>query len=74
MLLMGGLESGIIDNPDATEEEMRAEVRRAIDTYAPGGNFLPCIGSINCLYEKNEAIVIDEMNKYGAQWVKQHSN
>ncbi|MDR2420792.1 MAG: uroporphyrinogen decarboxylase (URO-D) [Oscillospiraceae bacterium] len=73
MLLMGGLESAIIDSPDATDEEIRAEVRRAIDTYAPGGHFLPCIGSINCLYEKNEAIVVDEMNKYGAEWVARHS-
>ncbi|MDR1065017.1 MAG: hypothetical protein LBL25_01440 [Oscillospiraceae bacterium] len=69
LLLMGGLESAIIDNPEATEEEIRAEVRRAIDTYGPGGHFLPCIGSINCLYEKNEVIVVDEMNKYGAEWV-----
>ncbi|MDR0915808.1 MAG: hypothetical protein LBN02_01275 [Oscillospiraceae bacterium] len=69
LLLMGGLESAIVDNPDASEEEIRAEVRRAIDTYAPGGHFLPCIGSINCLYEKNEVIAVDEMNKYGAEWV-----
>jgi hypothetical protein len=70
MLLMGGLEAAIIDNEFATEEEIRAEVRRAIDTYGPGGHFLPCIGSINCLYEKNEVIAIDEMNRYGAEWVK----
>jgi hypothetical protein len=72
MLLMGGLESAIVDNEFASEEEIRAEVRRAIDTYAPGGHFLPCIGSINCLYEKNEAIAVDEMNKYGAEWVAKH--
>jgi len=68
MMLMGGLESAIVDNEEATEDEIRAEVRRAIDTYGPGGQFLPCIGSINCLYEQNEAIAIDEMNKYGAEW------
>ena len=70
MLMMGGLESAIVDNELSTEDEIRAEVRRAIDTYGPGGNFLPCIGSINCLYPKNEEIAIDEMNKYGAEWVK----
>ncbi len=70
MLLMGGLEAAIVDNEYATEEEIRAEVRRAIDTYGPGGHFLPCIGSINCLYAKNEEIAIDEMNRYGAEWVK----
>jgi hypothetical protein len=72
LLLMGGLESAIVDNEFASEEEIRAEVRRAIDTYAPGGHFLPCIGSINCLYEKYEAIAVDVMNKYGAEWVAKH--
>lgn len=70
MMLMGGLEAAIVDNEHATEEQIRAEVRRAIDTYGPGGHFLPCIGSINCLYEKNEVIAIDEMNRYGAEWIK----
>jgi uroporphyrinogen-III decarboxylase len=70
MLLMGGLEAAIVDNEYATEEEIRAEVRRAIDTYGPGGHFLPCIASINCLYAKNEEIAIDEMNRYGAEWVR----
>jgi uroporphyrinogen-III decarboxylase len=70
MLMMGGLESAIVDSEFASEEEIRAEVRRAIDAYAPGGHFLPCIGSINCLYEKNEAIAVDEMNRYGAEWAE----
>jgi hypothetical protein len=70
MLMMGGLESAIIDDKGASEEQIRAEVRRAIDTYGPGGHFLPCIGSINCLFPENEAIVVDEMNRYGAEWVK----
>jgi hypothetical protein len=70
MLLMGGLEAAIVDNEHATEEEIRAEVRRAIDTYGPGGHFLPCIASINCLYAKNEEIAVDEMNRYGAEWIK----
>ncbi len=73
MLLMGGLDAGIVDNEFASEEEIRAEVRRAIDTYGPGGRFLPCIGSINCLYEKNEVIAVDEMNRYGAEWVKKQA-
>ena len=36
MLLMGGLQQHVIDQADATEEDIRAEVRRAIDTYGPG--------------------------------------
>ncbi|MDR0859228.1 MAG: uroporphyrinogen decarboxylase (URO-D) [Oscillospiraceae bacterium] len=72
MLMMGGIESAIVDDVNAKEEDIRAEVRRAIDTYAPGGHFLPCIGSINCLVDKNDPIVVDEMNRYGAEWLAKH--
>jgi hypothetical protein len=70
MLLMGGLEQAVIDRPDATEEEIRAEVRRTIDTYAPGGAFLPCVPSLGCINTFVDPIVIDECNRYGAQWLK----
>ena len=72
LLLMGGLDQGLIDQAegDVTEEQIRAEVRRAIDSYAPGGSFLPCIGSLECLNAWVTPIVIDECNRYGAEWVK----
>jgi hypothetical protein len=70
MLLMGGIEQGVIDRADATEDEIRGEVRRAIDAYAPGGAFLPCIGSLECINEFVTPIVIDECNSYGAEWLK----
>ncbi len=69
LLLMGGLDQGVIDQADATEEVIRAEVRRAIDTYAPGGAFLPCIGSLECLNAHVTPIAIDECNRYGAEWL-----
>ncbi len=69
LLLMGGLDQGVIDQADATEDVIRAEVRRAIDTYAPGGCFLPCIGSLECLNAHVTPIVIDECNRYGAEWL-----
>lgn len=69
MLLMGGLDQGLIDQSDVSEEAVRAEVRRAIDEYAPGGAFLPCIGSIECLNAWVTPVVIDECNKYGAEWL-----
>jgi hypothetical protein len=71
MLLMGGLDQGLIDTPDAAEAVVRAEVRRAIDTYAPGGAFLPCISSLECIHEHVTPIVIDECNRYGAEWLRQ---
>jgi hypothetical protein len=47
MLLMGGIDQTLIDHDksEVTEDVIRAEVRRAIDTYAPGGAYLPCIAS-----------------------------
>ncbi|MBP5165937.1 MAG: uroporphyrinogen decarboxylase (URO-D) [Oscillospiraceae bacterium] len=72
MLLMGGLDQGLIDQADVTEEAVRAEVRRAIDEYAPGGAFLPCIGSIECLNAWVTPIVIDECNRYGEEWLKKY--
>lgn len=70
MLLMGGLEQDLIDKEDATEEIIRGEVRRAIDTYAPGGAFLPCIPSLETINEHVTPIVIDECNRYGEEWLK----
>ena len=69
LLLMGGLDQGLIDREDVSEEEVRAEVRRAIDTYCPGGSFLPCVGSLECLNAWVTPVVIDECNRYGAEWL-----
>ena len=42
MALMGGI-GAAIDRADATEEEIRAYVRRALEEYTPGGHFIPSI-------------------------------
>jgi hypothetical protein len=72
LLLLGGIEQTLIDKSkeDVTEEVIRAEVRRAIDTYAPGGSYLPCIPSLECINTWVTPIVIDECNRYGAEWLK----
>ncbi|MBN1972619.1 MAG: hypothetical protein JW787_03200 [Sedimentisphaerales bacterium] len=70
MVLMGGLQQDVIDHADATEEDIRAEVRRAIDTYGPGGAFLPCIPSLETINAHVTPIVIDECNRYGKEWLK----
>lgn len=72
MLLLGGLDQQTIDREDATEDEIRAEVRRAIDAYAPGGAFLPCVPSLECINTHVTPIVIDECNRYGAEWLKKN--
>ena len=73
--IVGGLDmQNIIDNVSATEEQVRAEVCRCIDTDAPGGGYIMFGSSINmrnpdawsphgCL-----GAVIDECAKYGADF------
>jgi len=68
MLLLGGIDQTKFDLPNTEEALVRAEVRRAIDEYAPGGSFLPCIASIVCINQEATGIAIDEMNRYGAEW------
>ena len=69
MVLMGGIDAAIVDREDATEEEIRAEVRRACDTYAPGGHFVPCItyGFPGCIYKHVDPIISDEINRYNKE-------
>lgn len=63
ILLSGALNTqGIIEQPGALEEDIRAEVRRAIDVMAPGGGYLPLAPIID---DRARAIVIDEITKYG---------
>lgn len=39
--LKGGVNNQFIESGQATEAEIRAEARRVIDAYAPGGRYLP---------------------------------
>ena len=68
MTLMGGIDS-IIDRPDATEEEIRFQVRKALDAYAPGGHFIPSItyGLPGTLYPHVNPIMTDEIAKYNKE-------
>lgn len=61
--IMGGLNNQMMDHPDSTEEDIRAEIRRAMDAYAKKGRYIPYyIPSV----EKKWFIYMDEVNKYGA--------
>ena len=70
--MIGGIDGPKIDVADITEEKIREEVRRAIDTYCPGGKFFPSIPSGMCFREWNNNIYRDELEKYGRQWAKEH--
>lgn len=66
MIVMGGIDAAKIDFPDATEEAIRAETRRACETYVPGGCFIPAVtgggpGSIN---HHIDPIIADEIARF----------
>lgn len=66
MVLMGGIDS-VIDSADQTEEAIRAEVRRACETYAPGGHFIPslCSGLKNSgIFPLTDKFIDDEIAQY----------
>ncbi len=66
MTLMGGIDASIVDREDSTEEEIRGEVKRACETYAPGGHFIPCItyGAPGCLFPQADPLINDEIDRY----------
>ena len=66
---MGGLNQFLIDGCGGDEEVIRAEVKRCIDEYAPGGAFLPCYPSVMPLDIPSMFIAVDEMNRYGEEWL-----
>lgn len=68
MTIMGGIDS-IIDRPDSTEEEIRAEVRKVCEAFGPGGHFIPSItyGLPGSLYPHVTPIVMDEISKYNKE-------
>ncbi|MDR0817775.1 MAG: hypothetical protein LBN35_03965 [Clostridiales Family XIII bacterium] len=73
LLILGGIDQEIIDHADADEADIRAEVRRAIDAYAPAGSYLPCAASVVPVHDGILDIVVDECDKYGEIWLRSHS-
>jgi hypothetical protein len=71
---MGGIDIAKIDRSDFDEAEIRSEVRRAIDTYAPHGGFIPGVPSGAALYEGVQRIYLDEVTKYAVEYNKKYIN
>lgn len=67
LTMVGGLNNQVIDRESVDEETIRQEVRRAMDAYAMGGNYVPY-----AIYTKQRTvdIVSDEIAKYGAEIYK----
>ena len=72
LAMVGGIDGPKVDIENITEEEIRAEVRRAIDTYCPGGRFYPSIPNGICFREWNNSIVMDELHSYGRKYAQEH--
>ncbi|UWG96735.1 methyltransferase [Dehalobacter sp. DCM] len=72
LAMAGGIDGPKIDLENTTEEAIRSEVRRAIDTYCPAGRFYPSIPNGVCFREWNNSIVIDELASYGREYAQKH--
>lgn len=68
MILMGGIDAKI-DHKDWTEESVRAETRRACETYAPNGGFIPCLtyGGPGSIFPGVDTTLRDEVEKYNKE-------
>ncbi|NLM84428.1 MAG: uroporphyrinogen decarboxylase (URO-D) [Clostridiales bacterium] len=69
MALMGGIDAAIVDRADSTEEEIRAETRRVLETYCPQGHFIPCItyGGPGTIYPQGDKFINDEIDRYNKE-------
>lgn len=70
--MVGGIDVPKIDVQGITDEEIRSEVRHAVDTYCPGGRFFPARPSGRCYIAHNNEIMNDELKKYGRVWALEH--
>lgn len=70
MVLMGGIDAAIVDRADSTEDEIRQEVRRACDEYAPGGHFIPSLtygGKDYAIYPNVDKTIDDEIDRFNKE-------
>lgn len=72
LALVGGVDGPAIDIEGISEEDIRREVRRAIDTYCPAGRFYPGIPNGICFREWNQSIYWDELHRYGRLYAQEH--
>lgn len=66
MALMGGLDSAIIDRPDADEAIIRENTRTVCERYGNLGYFIPSVtyGGPGTVYPGRYEIISDEIKKY----------
>ena len=72
LAMVGGVDGPKIDIEGLPEQTIRAEVRRAIDTYCPAGRFYPGIANGECYVRRSNEIYLDELYRYGELWAQEH--
>lgn len=75
LVIHGGWDSyGPWNFPDATEEQIRGEVRRCIDAYAPGGSYMLFAIMMGPSDDPNtirrRKVVTDECRSYSEAYLK----
>jgi uroporphyrinogen decarboxylase len=65
IVFAGAVDPQVTDRPGATEEEIRAEVRRVIDTLGKGGGLMASSAVMFSTVQGVDAIIDDEGKKYG---------
>lgn len=71
--LIGGIDNqGVTNLPGASEESIRAEVRRVVDAFAPGGGYICGDTDGICLDPRVHAILLDEYERYGRPYYQTH--
>lgn len=72
LAMIGGIDGPKIDFESTTDEEIRREVRRAVNTYCPGGRFYPGIANGVCFNARNDKIEKEELRSYGRKFAESH--
>lgn len=72
MLFMGGIDAAVVDHAVVKEEIIRKEVRRACDTYIPGGNFIPAMtyGAPGTIFPGINEIIQDEIQQFEKEYFR----
>lgn len=65
LVFAGAVDPQVTDRPGATEEEIRSEVRRVIDTLGKGGGLMASSAVMFSTVQGVDAIIDDEGKKYG---------
>ena len=73
MVIMGGIDAALVDRGDASEEEIRSEIKRSLEEYTPGGGFIPCLtyGAPGSIYENVDTIITEEVGRFNRERFEQ---